>query len=234
MKIGISNISWSLEDNNKYAEMAVAIGYDYIESVYSKMPLDVPILAIQSIFYGSDIESFSDKRCIPYINTLIDDCKGRGVKIVTLGSPSMRVGNKANMTSFLDDLDHLLEGTGVKFCVEPNARYYGAEYYNTLESIVEDIYRYKNISSMIDVGNSIMEGQDCFKEYEKYGEHVSHIHFATPGLSEITHFRFYRQFYRELVSSGYGGNISYEFAKARDIETAIRDFYREVITYQQR
>jgi len=234
MKIGVSNISWSPEDNNKYVEVAKAVGYDYIESVYSKMPLDVPILAIQSIFYGSGIESFSDKRCIPYMSALIDRCRGFGVEIITLGSPSMRIGDKGTMTAFLTDLDPLLDGTGITLCVEPNARYYGAEYYNTLESIVEDIQQYRNVSSMIDVGNSIMEGRDCFKEYEKYRQYVSHVHFATPGLNEIAHFRFYRQFYRELVRSGYSGRLTYEFAKAKDIETAMVDFYKEVVTSQRR
>jgi sugar phosphate isomerase/epimerase len=141
----------------------------------------------------------------------------------------MRTGNKSNMTSFLLDVDQLLDGTDIKFCIEPNAKYYEAEYYNTLESIVEDLGLYKNIRSMIDVGNSIMAGQDCLKEYERYSEYVSHVHFAAPELYEITDFRLYRHFYRELVNSGYTGYLSYEFLKAGDIEVAIKDFYTEIV-----
>jgi sugar phosphate isomerase/epimerase len=82
---------------------------------------------------------------------------------------------------------------------------------------------------MIDVGNSIMAGQDCLKEYERYSEYVSHVHFAAPELYEITDFRLYRHFYRELVNSGYTGYLSYEFLKAGDIEVAIKDFYTEIV-----
>lgn len=39
----------------------------------------------------------------------------------------------------------------------------------------------------------------------------------------------YREFYRMLNKLRYGGNISYEFIKASNIESAINEFYKKVI-----
>jgi sugar phosphate isomerase/epimerase len=229
MKIGVSNLSWSAEDEKKNVEIARLAGYDYIESVYSKVSNDSPVLAIQSIFYGSGIERVTDERCLPYIAEVIKTCESRGIESITFGSPSMRVGDVEDMTNFLIDVDQLLDGSGVKFCIEPNAREYGAEYYNTLEEVVEEIHLYKNITSMIDVGNSMLEGQDFFKEYEQYSKYVSHVHFSAPGLGEIEDFGPYKEFYQMLDKLGYSGNISYEFIKASNIESAINDFYKKVL-----
>jgi sugar phosphate isomerase/epimerase len=232
MKIGVSNLSWTDLDKAKNTEAVEESGYDYIESAYAKMSTDYPILAIQSIFYGSDIGAFLDDDVFLYMEQVVNDCRNLGVETITFGSPSMRVGNKSNMLRFLTDMDFLLEGTGIKLCVEPNASYYGATYYNTLESIVQDLVSYKNISSMIDVGNSFLEGQDCFAEYEKYNKFVSHVHFSTPGLEEIKDFGLYRDFYQELQNSGYRGKLTYEFAKAEDTETAIRAFCQNLTRSQ--
>jgi len=230
MKIGVSNLSWSTEDEKGNVEIARLAGYDYIESVYSKISNDSPVLAIQSIFYGSGIERVTDERCLPYIAEVIKTCKSRGIESITFGSPSMRVGDVEDMTNFLIDVDQLLDDSSVKFCIEPNAREYGAEYYNTLEEVVEEIHLYKNITSMIDVGNSMLEGQDFFKEYEQYSKYVSHVHFSAPGLGEIENFEPYKDFYRKLVELGYSRNISYEFIKAKDIDAAINNFYKEVVS----
>jgi sugar phosphate isomerase/epimerase len=187
------------------------------------------VLAIQSIFYGSGIKRVTDERCLPYIAEVIKTCESRGIESITFGSPSMRVGDVEDMTNFLIDVDQLLDDSSVKFCIEPNARKYGAEYYNTLEEVVEEIHLYKNITSMIDVGNSMLEGQDCFKEYEQYSKYVSHVHFSAPGLGEIEDFGLYKEFYQMLDKLGYSGNISYEFIKASNIELAINDFYKKVL-----
>lgn len=230
MKIGVSNLSWSTEDEKKNVEIAKLAGYNYIESGYLKIADESPVLAIQSIFYGSGIESLTDERCLPFIAEVIKSCESRGIKSITFGSPSMRVGDVEDMTNFLIGVDQLLDNSNVRFCIEPNAREYGAEYYNTLEEIVEEIHLYKNITSMIDVGNSMLEGQDFFKEYEQYSKYVSHVHFSAPGLGEIEDFGPYKDFYQKLIKLGYNGNISYEFIKANNIEVAINEFYRKVIS----
>jgi len=136
----------------------------------------------------------------------------------------MRVGNKEKMDNLLILVDELLNETDIKFCVEPNASYYGAEYYNTLESIVKDIDKYKNITSMIDVGNSVLEGKDPLVEYDMYKKYVSHIHFAEKDLKEIVDYDLYNRFYNHLLADNFKGLITYEFSQIDNLSNNMYNF----------
>lgn len=230
MKIGISNMSWSREQNVDILPVVRASGYEYIESVYSKLDDSFPVNAIQSIFYGSGIinlENVSD--CLGHVEKIIDECIEKNISVITFGSPTMRVGDKSKMHMFLDGVNKLINNLPVSFCVEPNARFYGAEYYNTVSEIFNDLYRYENISTMIDVGNSILEGQDVFSEYDSCREKVCHIHFANKGLKPIEDFNLYKDFIIHLKENGYKGMVSYEFAFSENIAETIKTFSEKII-----
>lgn len=232
MLIGISNLSWSTEQDAKYLKIAKESGFDYVEAPYSRIVGESSLLkvkAIQSVFYGSGIDSFEDERCLGHMSKVLLDCKVQGVDVITFGSPGMRVGSKQLMIDFLYAVDELLDDSKTKLCIEPNAKYYGAEYYNTLEEIATDLALFKNIGSMIDVGNSLLEDGKYLQEYEKYKNFVSHVHFSTPGLNEISDFGLYREFYKTLADSNYNGYISYEFLNASNVEDAIKKFSLNVI-----
>lgn len=225
MQIGVSNMSWNKVNNLEIASLIKDAGFEYIESVYSKLSNDFPVKAIQSIFYGSGITSLDDTdACINHIQKIINDCKEMNIKVITFGSPTVRVGGKEKMNKLLTLVDKLLDGTDIKFCIEPNARYYGAEYYNTLEDIVKDLVKYKNITSMIDVGNSLLEGNDPVNEYDLYKNHVSHIHFAEKDLKEIIDYDIYSKFYRHLESDGFDGLITYEFSQFDNLSNNLYNF----------
>lgn len=229
MKIGASNISWEIKNNPKIFKILKEAGFDYIESVFFKIPEGFPVKAIQSILYNSGIVSLDDtNKCATYINKVIDKCESLGVEVITFGSPSIRVGSKNKMNDLLLLVDKMLEGKKVKFCIEPNARYYGAEYYNTLEEICIDLSIYKNIYSMIDVGNSLLEGKDPIDEYKSYGKYVSHIHFAAKDLKEIEDYSIYKNFYKYLIENGYDGLLTYEFGTIDDIENNLNKFIKNI------
>lgn len=230
MKIGVSNMSWGEKDNARIASLINKVGFDYVESVYSKIDNCLNIKAIQSIFYNSGINDLnSPKSCAEHVKKIIKTCKENNISVITFGSPSMRRGSKKNIDTFLKIVDEYLDESNIKFCVEPNAKFYGAEYYNTLEEIVSDIQKYQNITSMIDVGNSLLEGKNPIDEYQTYQNYVSHIHFAAPGLDEIKDYKVYKEFYIKLKELSYNGMITYEFAKADKIEAAIENFYKEIV-----
>jgi sugar phosphate isomerase/epimerase len=141
----------------------------------------------------------------------------------------MRVGDKYKMHMFLNGVNKLIKDTQVSFCVEPNAKFYGAEYYNTVSEIFNDLDKYENISTMIDVGNSILEDQDIFSEYDSYQDKVCHVHFANKGLKPIEDFNLYKDFIVNLKENGYKGMVSYEFASSDDIPETIKTFSEKII-----
>ncbi|NBW19280.1 MAG: hypothetical protein EBR82_66025 [Caulobacteraceae bacterium] len=224
-------MSWDADQNESMFHLLKELGYDYVESVYSKFSTEFPVLAIQSIFYNSGITTLDNTEvCANHIKKIIADCKKHGIKVITFGSPTMRIGSKDKIHQLLLSVDEMLDGTDIKFCIEPNARYYGAEYYNTLEEIVQDLkeYNYKNITSMIDVGNSILEDKIPKDEYKKYKDYISHIHFAAKDLKEIKDYNLYISFYNYLVHKNYKGCITYEFSNAEDIKKCIKVFIGEI------
>ena len=224
-------MSWEKDQNLSIFPELKKVGFDYIESVYSKLSDEFPVKAIQSIFYNSGITSLDNlEECLRHVKNIIDDCIKNKINVITFGSPTFRVGDKSKMDFFLSEVDKMIEDTGIVFCVEPVAKYYGSEYYTTLREIVQDLPNYKNIKSMLDIGNSMLEGQDIFSEYSLYSDYISHIHFASPGLNEITDFPIYRNFYNYLKESEYSGLITYEFANSNDSITAAKNFIEAVVS----
>ena len=230
MIFGASNMSWSIEEAGVISKKLKQYGFEYVESVYSKLSEDFPVKAIQSIFYGSKITSLDDTdKCVSHVKKIIDDCESRSISVITFGSPTMRIGEKNKMHDFLKEIDMLLKNSNINFCIEPNASFYGAEYYNKVSDICLDLNKFDNICTMIDVGNSILEGQNVLEEYKKYKDKVSHVHFAAPGLKSIQDFNIYKEFKDLLLENNYSGMISYEFASTDDIDKTLSDFSREII-----
>jgi len=224
MKLGVSNIGWPQDKVNSYASLAVQLGFDYVEAGFTKIPSTAPVLATQSIFYGADISSFQqvDQVCTHLIRVL-EFCKSHRIQVITLGSPSMRKGDKAYL---LHSLQHIASILGnVSICIEPNASKYGGDYYHTLDAIVPDLPT--NIATMIDTGNLILENVNCFTSFERYQHIIRHIHFSTPTLKAISDFGFYKEFLSFLKERYYTGLVTYELIDD-DIERHMQTYIENI------
>lgn len=228
MQVGISNIGWQPDMVSKNTEIALNLGFDYIESAYIKAPLSKSVYAIQGVFYGSGISSFFDSRCYDYLCKVVDYCLENNVKVITLGSPSMRIGNKKSMLDLLMRIDNYIDKRDCIVCVEPNARKYGGEYYYTLDEIVDDIQSLYSIKTMIDSGNLYLEGLNSVVEFEKHKEYIYHVHISTPDLEPVTLYKEYANIISDIKNLGYNGNVTYEFMKSYDLNKEIENFLKKV------
>ena len=228
MQVGISNIGWQPDMVSKNTEIALNLGFDYIESAYIKAPLSKSVYAIQGVFYGSGISSFFDSSCYDYLCKVVDYCLENNVKVITLGSPSMRIGNKKSMLDLLMRIDNYIDKRDCIVCVEPNARKYGGEYYYTLDEIVDDIESLYSIKTMIDSGNLYLEGLNSVVEFEKHKEYIYHVHISTPDLEPVTLYKEYANIISDIKNLGYNGNVTYEFMKSYDLNKEIKNFLKEV------
>lgn len=229
MQLGISNISWLSENIKKNTMTALDSGFNYIESAYIKVPMSKSVYAIQGVFYKSGIESFEDPKCEKYFRKVIDSCLKNNIKVITFGSPSMRVGNKEKMLNLLANIDTYIDKRDCIVCVEPNSKIYNGKYYYSLDEIVSDIHSFNNVKTMIDSGNLYLEGYDSITEYQKYKEFICHVHLSTSNLDPI---RIYRP-YIDLVSSikelGYDGGITYEYLHSYNVEQEIKIFLEKML-----
>lgn len=227
MNFGISNLSWSSNRNRELFSLASSLGYSYIESVPGKITDDIPVKAIQSIFYGTNIDSFNDiNSCIGRLVDLINSCKKQSIETIVVGSPTFRIGRKSQLIAILKEVDSLAKGISV--CIEPNAKSYGGEYYWTIDQITEDLSHFTNIKTMLDVGNAIMEHRNIFNDFDMYSDYIDHIHFSAPVNKPIIDYGIYKEFI-SFISNRYDKKITYEFLSSENIESNIRLFSTNLI-----
>jgi sugar phosphate isomerase/epimerase len=221
MKFGISNLSWNLE-NDSFVRKSLT-NYDYIETIFSR--INYGYYSTQSIFYGTDIKTFDDTdSTLNRLNFIIEECNKYSVKIIVLGSPSLRKGNKNNLLNVLKKVDDKLKKYNIFLCVEPNSSYYGGEYYFTLSEIVNDIRELSNVKTMIDTHNLLLENQNIFEEYKKYHSYIKHCHFSEKELNPIQDYSFYNEFVDFLYTQSYDGGITYELKSTVDIIEKSKQF----------
>lgn len=221
MKFGISNLSWNSEDHNFIKSNLT--NYDYIETIFSK--IDYGYYSTQSIFYGSDVNTFENySATFDRLNYVIDECKKYQVKVIVFGSPSLRKGSKNNLLKIFDELDSKLKKYDICLCVEPNSRYYGAEYYHTLTEIVDDIKNFSNIKTMIDTHNLLLENVNIVETFLEYKKYIKHIHFSEKDLVPISNYSFYYSFVDFLKNQQYNGGITYELKQTEDIISESKKF----------
>jgi sugar phosphate isomerase/epimerase len=223
MKFGISNLSWNLENDSLVRKSLT--NYDYIETIFSR--INYGYYSTQSIFYGTDIKTFDDvDSTLNRLNFVIEECNKYSVKIIVLGSPSLRKGNKNNLLDVFKKIDDKLKNYNIFLCVEPNSSYYGGEYYFTLSEIVNDICELSNVKTMIDTHNLLLENQNIFEDYKKYSSYIKHCHFSEKELNPIQDYCFYNGLVDFFYSLGYDGGITYELKSTVDIIEKSKQFIR--------
>jgi sugar phosphate isomerase/epimerase len=227
MIFGVSNIGWNPNQNKEYFDLMIENGFSYIESVPSKVTKDVHTQALQSIFYETNIKSFNDiDECVTRFIEIINLSKTNYIKTIVVGSPKMRIAEKKNFLSVLREIDQISES--VCICIEPNAKQYGGEYYHSIDEIVEDLSLFKNITTMLDTGNAIMEGENIFNKFERYSDYINHIHFSAPYNKPIVDYGIYKEFV-SFLSERYKNKITYEFIGSESTAAHIRLFANNLI-----
>ena len=120
----------------------------------------------------------------------------------------------------------MLDGLDINVMIEPNAKLYGGEYFHTVDEIVGFIETngFKNIKTMIDLHNSILENKNPIDEYNLYKDYIGHIHVSEPNLSLIEETDLHIQFSKLLKNSNYNKIITYEVKKCDGILNNIKLF----------
>lgn len=219
MKLGITNLSWDESQDSDTRN-----GFDYLETVFPRRNNGL-YYSTQSIFYGSGVTSFEDLEATKtHLEYVIDECARCGIKVIVFGSPSLRKGNRDRLREVFDSVDGRLRENSIYLCVEPNARYYGGDYYHKLSQIVPDIEGYTNIKTMIDSHNVLLEGGNLIDTFESYREYIKHIHFSEKDLVPITDYSKLTEFTSHLLKSGYEYGITYELKKTENLDEHATEF----------
>lgn len=249
MKLAISNFAWDFSENTNIFEILKKHQIPNVEGVLTKIDnwgdltsekvlnfkslldsYDLTIESLQSIFYGVNCDGLHDgKVIIPHIEKVLEYSKILGVKTLVLGSPNLR-RNTPNLLIELSNvfkvLDKILENSGIEISLEPNTKSYGGDYFHNLTDIVIFISEnnFKNIKTMIDTHNLILEGIDPCKEITKYFNVVNHIHISEQGLKPIQDIEFHKKFSQTIKTLKYDKIVTYELLKCENLESTIDEF----------
>lgn len=248
MNLAVSNFAWDYNESQKTFEYFKQLGIDNVELVLTKYkPWDaldnIEILkykddllshsvqpkSIQSLFYNVNCTIKDVDIMVNHFKRLIDYSEIMGTNVLVFGSPSLRkkVNNFVyNLSKIFKEVDGYLEGKNVSVVIEPNTTSYGGEYFTLVPEIVGFIRsnQLKNVKTMIDTHNILLEKKDPIIDIEEYFDYIYHIHVSEPGLACINDESFHLKFSNKLKETGYNKIITYEVNKCDSLNESIKLF----------
>ncbi len=242
MNLSLSNFAWDTQDSEITFKTLKENDINQIETVFTKIKdwseltaddiveykkylesFEIIPYSAQSLFYNINCDGINDIDVIvPHFQRLIEYSKILGIKILVFGSPGLRkkTGNwRESLVHIFKAVDEMLTDTGIKVLIEPNTSSYGGEFFHTVSEIVRfiDSNGLKNVKTMIDTHNSLLENEDPNVELLTYFNYISHIHISEPKLQMIKETEFHLDFSDIVKKIGYSGTITYEVMKCDDI-----------------
>jgi len=184
--------------------------------------------SLLSLFYTLDIPDVS------HVNDIYNHfCKLNhymvelNCNLMVYGSPTMRKaipGWEEFCHNIFSRLDKELIKTGKYLIIEPVASSYGAEFFTTIDDIVEFLEKnqYSNIFTMIDTHNLFLEKQDPIEKYLQYKDYIKHIHVAEIGLGPLRNNAFHKKFAKVLED--YEHVITHEIRDRDNFKKSIKTF----------
>jgi sugar phosphate isomerase/epimerase len=249
MILGISNLAWEKQENLQVFRELQKLGITHIEGVPSKIAdwselttdtirqykqeltyQKINITSMQSIFYKVECSGIDEVEVIlAHFTKLISYSKILGVHILVFGSPQLRKVTESSNSSLVQiftKLDSILDNTGITVVIEPNAKIYGGQFFNTVEEIVLFIQNNKlrNIRTMVDTHNILLEGQNPLVVFSKYFSYIKHIHISEVNLQPIANQEFHKNFANTLKSSTYAGGVTYELLPCKELAKELKTF----------
>lgn len=247
MNLSISNLAWDHKDLESTLKILQKYKIKNIEGVLSKInkwdliddaelknvktileSFNVGMGSIQSIFYDVDIKSLNDKnKFTEHINKLIKFSKTLGFNVLVFGSPNLRTDfNYDIIVDVLKNVDKLLFENNITMCIEPNSKIYNGEYFHTITEISEFLNsnNFKNIKTMVDTHNLLLEDEDPIEMVDKYHDIIHHIHVSENKLLPMSNLIFHKKFSNKLKLLNYTGIITYELLPCENLEYQIKIF----------
>lgn len=233
MKLGVSELAWSNLDKldtlfKKFKENKIT----HIETVLPKHlewnncksinltklinnyeEHNIITKSTQSIFYNSNVDSFNDIKFLQHIDKVSSICKIVGISKLVLGAPSLR--KKVNLNKLYPiflEVDTILEKNDQILLIEPNSRIYSGNFFFTLPEIIRFIKKgkFKNIKTMIDTHNVILENEIPSDIFLKYREYVQHVHVSENELGPFKFNLKHVELAESLNKVNYNGLVIYE------------------------
>lgn len=246
MKLAISNIAWSTENDDfmysflkseDFEGLEIAPtrifpnnAYDYLkeaedfkQQIQKEYNLSIP--SMQAICFGRNEAIFGteDERSSikEYIKKAIDFASVLECRNLVFGSPKNRIigeGQEAIAFSFFGDLAIYAALKNTVLAIEPNPEIYGTNFLNTTIQAIDFAKEVNNkgLKVNVDLG-TILYNNESLDVIADNIDLINHIHISEPYLEPILERTIHTDLYRLLKEYNYGNFVSIEMKNTNDI-----------------
>lgn len=247
MKLSISNIGWSIDDDKIIYRLMQIYGFTGLEiaptRVFPQKPYDnietarkwveqlkkefgFSIPSMQSIWYGRSESIFgsSEERAMlfEYTKKAIDFACAIDCKNLVFGCPKNRNkpngADEENAVEFFRDIGKYAVENGTVIGMEANPPIYNTNYINDTLSALELIKEVNSPGFMLNLDlGTMIYNEENIFELQGYVHLINHVHISEPYLKPICERVLHRELIDMLFSEGYNKFVSVEMGNGNGI-----------------
>lgn len=248
MRLSISNIAWTAEQDDyayslmkKYGYMGLEIAPTRIfpESPYDRLDEAVnwsaklreqyqfTVSSMQSIWFGRQEKLFGSEAerstLIDYTKKAIDFATVIGCKNLVFGCPRNRSipegANPALGVEFFRIIGDYAASKCTVIGIEANPPIYNTNYVNDTETAFDLIEAINSPGVKLNLDiGTMIQNGESLSELERKVEFINHVHISEPGLKAIKERELHQQLKGILKSESYQGFISIEMGKTDNMQ----------------
>ena len=247
MKLAISNIGWSYDNDNQIYEKMIKYGYSGLEIAPTRIFTENPynrcqeagtwsfklkklynftIPSMQSIWFGKSEKLFASKRerkeLLDYTKKAIDFAEAIGCGNLVFGCPRNRNVEDGMDTepalNFFYEIGEYAYKKGTVIGMEANPSIYNTNYINDTLSAIHLIERVKSKGFLLNLDlGTVIQNQEDINEIKGKVQLINHIHISEPGLQPIQKRELHNKLRDILSEENYNKFISIEMGKLDDV-----------------
>lgn len=243
MKLAISNIAWSAEQDEMMYEKMAELGFTGLEiaptRIFPEQPYDhleeaarwreelhrrygFEIPSMQSIWYGRKESIFgtSEEReaLRVYTYRAINFSATIGCRNLVFGCPKNRCvpegTNPDTAISFFREIAEYAVSKNVVIGIEANPPIYHTNYINTTRQALELIEKVASPGFRLNLDvGTMLYNQEMVPDLSGKVRYISHVHMSEPMLAPIEHHKLHCELMKHLSAEKYDGFVSIEMGR---------------------
>ena len=249
MKLSVSNIAWSADDDSRVYDLMKELGFCGLEiaptRIFPESPYDslseiadfagkikeeygFSICSMQSIWYGRQEKIFGtdeerDALC-RYTQKAIDFAAAAGCGNLVFGCPRNRNlpdgCDTQKGVEFFKEIARYAEKKGTVIGMEANPPIYNTNFVNTTESAFELIEKVNSKAFALNLDlGTMIYNGEDLSVLSHRAELINHVHISEPGLKAVEKREIHKRLADFLKSASYNNYVSIEMGSAAGLDS---------------